>query len=65
MNGRKQLWGGKLKRDSYFVPTMGRKVTEDGIEKYILFRKVTKMDDQLDFFQRVQSTRAAFFTPPN
>ncbi|OYT18696.1 MAG: hypothetical protein CCU26_15475 [Nitrospira sp. UW-LDO-01] len=48
---RKQLWGGELWEDGYFVRTVGDKVTAEVIRKYIRFHGAKKRGvDQLDLF---------------
>jgi len=48
---KKELWGGQFWEDGYFVRTVGNKVTEDEIRKYIKYhREQEKSPKQLKVF---------------
>jgi len=48
---KKELWGGEFWEDGYFVRTVGDKVTQDLIKKYIENHKNRKLESiQLDLF---------------
>jgi putative transposase len=48
---KKELWGGELWEDGYFVRTVGGKVTADVIKKYIQYhREQEKSPTQLELF---------------
>jgi len=48
---KKQLWGGELWEDGYFVRTVGDKVTAEVIRKYIMHHREQKtMPEQLELF---------------
>ena len=48
---KKELWGGELWEDGYFVRTVGDKVTADVIRKYIKYhREQEKSPNQLELF---------------
>jgi putative transposase len=48
---KKQLWGGEFWEDGYFARTVGDRVTQDIVKKYIENHKEHKLDSiQLDLF---------------
>ena len=48
---KKELWGGELWEDGYFVRTVGGKVTKDIIKKYVEYHKHReKLPQQLKLF---------------
>ena len=48
---KKELWGGELWEDGYFVRTVGDKITADVIRKYIKYhREQEKSPKQLELF---------------
>ena len=48
---KRELWGGELWEDGYFVRTVGDKVTAEVIRKYIEYhRSIEKVAEQLELF---------------
>ncbi len=48
---KRELWGGELWEDGYFVRTVGDKITAEVIRKYIEYHKTTeKVAKQLELF---------------
>ena len=48
---RKQLWGGEFWEDGYFARTVGDKVTDEVIKKYIRFHEAKRTcAEQLGLF---------------
>lgn len=48
---KRQLWGGELWEDGYFVRTVGDKVTSEIIRRYIRNHREEPSGDQLDLFE--------------
>ena len=47
---KRELWGGELWNDGYFVRTVGDKVTADVIRKYIVYQRHETKSKQLRLF---------------
>ncbi len=47
---KRELWGGEFWEDGYFVRTVGDKVTEEVVRKYIEYHKhQEKIVEQMEF----------------
>ena len=49
---RKLMWSGKIWNEGYFVRSVGDKVTDDVIRKYIKYQKHEDKDSQLKMFDK-------------
>ena len=49
---RKLMWSGKIWNEGYFVRSVGDKVTDEVIRKYIRYQKQEDRDNQLKMFER-------------
>ncbi len=49
---RKLMWSGKIWNEGYFVRSVGDKVTDEVIRKYIKYQKHEDKDSQLKMFEK-------------